>query len=172
MIKGKYDVLEVSRHIINYSWEIGAPIDNLKLQKLLYFIQAQFMLVYIGVESCFSENISAWRYGPVVIKSYNQFKEYGSNNIDPVDKYIDVKCDDNSIELVDVEFLDNEISGFDKMVIQSVVDFYKKSSGTMLIKETHVKDGPWDKAYIEGEKCIITKEDMYSYYFGRTVNGE
>lgn len=33
-----YDVLEVCRHVINYSNEQGYGISNLKLQKVLYLI--------------------------------------------------------------------------------------------------------------------------------------
>lgn len=39
-----YSVLDVSRHIINYSEEKDYGVSNLKLQKLLYFVQAYFML--------------------------------------------------------------------------------------------------------------------------------
>ena len=40
---GKYAVLDVARYAINYSWEINSPISNLKLQKILYLIQANFL---------------------------------------------------------------------------------------------------------------------------------
>lgn len=43
MEKAKYDVLEVSRHIINYSNRMRYGVSNLKLQKLLYFVQAYFL---------------------------------------------------------------------------------------------------------------------------------
>lgn len=39
-----YDVLEVCRHVINYSNEKEYGISNLKLQKVLYFIQAYFLI--------------------------------------------------------------------------------------------------------------------------------
>lgn len=42
--KMNYDVKEVCRHIINYSNEHNYDISNLKLQKLLYFIQANFLV--------------------------------------------------------------------------------------------------------------------------------
>ena len=35
-----YNVLDVCRHVINYSNEKDYGISNLKLQKILYFIQA------------------------------------------------------------------------------------------------------------------------------------
>ena len=39
-----YDVLEVCRHVINYSNEQDYGISNLKLQKVLYLIQAYFLI--------------------------------------------------------------------------------------------------------------------------------
>lgn len=40
----KYSVLDVCRHVINYSNEHDYEISNLKLQKVLYFIQAYFLI--------------------------------------------------------------------------------------------------------------------------------
>lgn len=39
-----YDVLEICRHVINYSNEKDYGISNLKLQKMLYLIQAYFLI--------------------------------------------------------------------------------------------------------------------------------
>lgn len=38
-----YNVLTVCRHIINFSNEKDYGISNLKLQKILYFVQAYFL---------------------------------------------------------------------------------------------------------------------------------
>lgn len=40
----KYNVLDVCHHTINYSNEHDYGISNLKLQKVLYFIQAYFLI--------------------------------------------------------------------------------------------------------------------------------
>ena len=61
-----YKVLDICRHIINYSDEKGYGISNLKLQKVLYFIQAYFVCFTEKKEPCFEENIEAWEFGPVV----------------------------------------------------------------------------------------------------------
>ena len=55
------------------------PISNLKLQKLLYFIQAYF-LVEVG-KPCFSDVIEAWDYCPIVPSVYKEYRVYGSSNI-------------------------------------------------------------------------------------------
>lgn len=39
-----YDVLDISRYIISYSNKMDYGISNLKLQKVLYFVQAYFLI--------------------------------------------------------------------------------------------------------------------------------
>ena len=61
-----YKVLDVCRHVINYSNEHDYGISNLKLQKVLYFIQAYFLTKKKDHTPCFDEKIEAWDFGPVV----------------------------------------------------------------------------------------------------------
>ena len=37
--------IEISKYIVNYANEKGLGITNLKLQKLLYYVQAAFLLL-------------------------------------------------------------------------------------------------------------------------------
>ena len=53
-----YNVLEICSYIINYSNEKEYDISNLKLQKLLYFIQVYFLIK--NDEPYFEERIEAW----------------------------------------------------------------------------------------------------------------
>ena len=66
-----YNVLDISKYVINYSHDIGASITNLKLQKILYYIQAAFLVN--KQEKCFAEPIVAWEFGPVSVETYNQY---------------------------------------------------------------------------------------------------
>ena len=74
-----YNVLDVARYIIWYCKKKGFSISNLKLQKILYFVQAEF-LVSVGIP-CFAEEIEAWDFGPVVPEVYHEFKIFGSADI-------------------------------------------------------------------------------------------
>jgi uncharacterized phage-associated protein len=76
-----YDVLDVCRHIINYSEKEDYGVSNLKLQKLLYFVQAYFMLEKKDHAPCFHEKIEAWDFGPVVPEAYQEWAQYGSCDI-------------------------------------------------------------------------------------------
>lgn len=79
MIDKERDAKEVARYIISYCGQKGYFISNLKLQKILYFVQAEF-LVATGMP-CFMEEIEAWDFGPVVPQVYRQYKIFGSANI-------------------------------------------------------------------------------------------
>ena len=163
MITGKYDVLEVSRHIINYSWEIGEPIDNLKLQKLLYFVQAFFMVVNKRIEACFKEEIYSWMYGPVVPCAYHEFKKFGSNNIERVFIYANMVIGPNGSRFENLLFVDNIIEKKDKMTINAVVDSLVNLSSIELVNITH-KQQPWIEAQEGGQIRVISKDNIYEYY--------
>lgn len=37
-----YNVKDIAAYIVDYSIENGCPVSNLKLQKILYYVQAYF----------------------------------------------------------------------------------------------------------------------------------
>lgn len=53
-----YDALEVSQYIIDYCREKKYCMSNLKLQKVLYYVQAEFLVV--TNKPCFKDKIEAW----------------------------------------------------------------------------------------------------------------
>ncbi len=57
----------------------GDVLTNLKVQKLLYYAQG-FSLALFD-EPLFSEEISAWEHGPVVVDLYHKFKKFGYKQI-------------------------------------------------------------------------------------------
>lgn len=84
-----YDVLDISRYIINYSNDKDYGVSNLKLQKILYFVQAYFLINIPDSHVCFKERIEAWNFGPVVPKAYREYKQYGSTNIPTILSFIE-----------------------------------------------------------------------------------
>ena len=54
----------IAKFIVNYFQSVGDPITNLKLQKLLYYIQVWYM-VYFEKKLIFDERPQAWVHGPV-----------------------------------------------------------------------------------------------------------
>lgn len=58
--------------ICSFLLRLDPEISNLKLQKLLYFIQAS-SLYYLN-QPAFADRIEAWLYGPVVPEAYNKYR--------------------------------------------------------------------------------------------------
>lgn len=74
-----YDALDVAKYIINYERSRGRTVSNLRLQKLLYFVQAQFLVT--TQRACFCDEMEAWDFGPVVPNVYHVYKAYGSSSL-------------------------------------------------------------------------------------------
>ena len=140
-----YSVLDVARYIIWYCKKKGYSISNLKLQKILYFVQAEF-LVSVG-SPCFAEEIEAWDFGPVVPEVYHEFKIFGSADIP---KFV---CLNEAAA----------ISNKDKTMINDMVDQCGAYSASTLVEITHNQD-PWLHAYERHCNNVIEKKAIKQYF--------
>lgn len=140
-----YSVIDVAKYVIWYCQRREYSISNLKLQKILYFIQAEF-LVSKG-EPCFIEEIEAWDFGPVVPEAYHEFKVFGSSNIPAF------VCKN-----ADMNILDS-----DKEIIDEMVDQCSRYSAAMLVEITHNQD-PWNDVYVKHCNNVISKESIKKYF--------
>lgn len=139
-------IIEYNTQIDNVSKKYGIEdncgkaeyITSLKLQKLLYYIQG-ISLIAFG-KPAFSNNISAWQYGPVVEDVYQKYK--GRNPISTPKTNYEV-CD-----------------GL-KKIIELVVSSYGQMEAGTLIDLTHEED-PWINAVNGG---VISLEIMKEYFY-------
>ena len=140
-----YNVLDIAKYIIWYCKEKRYSISNLKLQKVLYFVQADF-LVSVGTP-CFEEEIEAWDFGPVVPEVYHEFKIFGSADIP---KSVCVNAD-------------KAILKKDKAIINNMVDQCGAYSVSALVEITHNQD-PWLNTHKRYCKEVIEKETIKQYF--------
>lgn len=157
-----YNVMDVARFIVNYSIEIGRPVSNLKLQKLLYFVQITF-INQLGVP-CFAESITHWRHGPVVENVYQKYKSYGSDNI--VDRelnYFSFEFDVSSMTFnaVQNQYNENIFEFRDIIIIKSVIEKYKDMSPWAMVDLTH-EEKPWQETNRNEEITIDMIKRFYS----------
>lgn len=139
-----YSVSDVCRHVIHYSNEQDNGISNLKLQKVLYFIQAYFL---ISTSSpCFQEKIEAWDIGPVIPEAYRAYKQFGIGDIP------DISYD-----------VDDIISDADKRRMEEVVDRLADYSATDLVSLTQ-RQSPWMNAYTPYMDNEITLDAIKEYF--------
>lgn len=118
-----YKAMDVAHYIIKREWDEDRPVSNLRLQKLLYFIQGYFYAC--GENGCFEDEIEAWDFGPVVPNVYREYKVYGSCIIIDVPKnYV---CN---------------ISNGHKGIIDAVLDFCATKRNSELV-EISKNQTPW-----------------------------
>ena len=65
---------EVAKFILGRFQSKGEPINNLKLQKLLYYSQAWHLAIHGN--PLFNERIEAWTHGPVIPTVFQQYKAF------------------------------------------------------------------------------------------------
>lgn len=81
-----YTALNIASAVIKRCDEMGRPITNLKLQKVLYYIQISALKQTETV--AFEDDIEAWRHGPVVRNVYNKYKRFISSPIESDDPVV------------------------------------------------------------------------------------
>jgi uncharacterized phage-associated protein len=133
----KVSVFDVASYISNL-----LEVDQLKLQKLLFYTQAVSLVRFN--KQAFSETIEAWEYGPVVPEVYFKVKKYD----------VPIK-----IKRVSDDPIDPDIIKAADMVIK----YYGGKSGVALIAETH-SEKPWINAYKKGRNSEITPRAIKTYY--------
>lgn len=159
LINDKYDVKIISLYVVNKSYCLGKPISNLKLQKLLYYIQAAFLVLKNQV--CFDANIEAWGSGPVVPEAYEEFKLYGGLLIPEFKKggkapllyYFKY-----NIKYEDLKIIEKE----DRELIDQIIRIFANCSSTYLTQRS-TKEAPWIEAYKTYYKRI-SNESIYDYF--------
>ena len=68
-----YNAIDIASYICNrYMQENGSRIDEMKLHKLLYFVQRESIIQ--NGEPLFSEQFEAWKYGPVLREIREHYK--------------------------------------------------------------------------------------------------
>lgn len=146
-----YSVIDISKYVVCYSNKKNYGITNLRLQKILYFIQAYFLK--IKKEPCFKEDMEAWDFGPVVPCVYQKYKKFGAGQIpdytEPVDCFL------------------NDYSG--KKIVDGVIDLLSSYQTFDLVDITH-HQSPWLESYESARSNIISIEAMKR--FVKQQNGQ
>ena len=74
-----YQGIEIADYILNYAEQCNYQITNLRLQKILYYIQLNFLKQYDHV--IFEDDILAMRHGPCIQSVYDRYHIWGRHSI-------------------------------------------------------------------------------------------
>ena len=124
-----YDADLIADYVIWYAKQNSDySVNNTKLQKILYFLQAEF-LIETGHE-LFFDDIEAWDFGPVVPSVYYRFRIQGTCRILMHDE--------------DLEVAPKLISREDRKLIDPVLDMLQPYSAIQLAEITR-NQAVWKK---------------------------
>jgi len=135
--------------LANIDVENEETITHMKLQKLLYYVQAWSLALLH--RAMFADRIEAWAHGPVVPKVYQTFKVFGREPIAAIGQW-------NG----------SSFSEEEKNVLRIVKKLYGNFDAPVLRKFTH-NEAPWIKArhgLPDGENSNkeISNNDMQAFY--------
>ena len=138
-----YSAYTIAKYIINWCNEHSIRITNLKLQKLLYFLQGE--IVMRTGKQLIREDFYAWQLGPVIPEVYNVFSMYSSSTIPKQELNISI---DTQLELH----------------IDSILSKYAKRTAWDLVDLSHSQD-PWKYNHqIFGDRAIIPFKSIQDFF--------
>lgn len=134
----KLSPLDVTKYLLYRCSFYGDVITNLKMQKLLYFVNAWHLI--IKNKACFEEKFQAWPNGPVLASIYQELKTFGALPIDPDFSGIQSKDDLRSLE---------RKLGQSKDLIDQVYAKYGSLTAFQLVNLTHI-----EKSWLNARKGL------------------
>ena len=152
-IAGLFCVSDKMLLTISYIFEQMKEVTPLALQKILYFIQGIYMVIF--GKPLYKEDCMAWIHGPVYEEVYDLFRDFKYNPIE-----------DNRFAIFKDRF--EELSEQEKKVIDLVINTFGKYSGKVLEDITH-EELPWKNARVgyessEPSREIISKDEIRNYF--------
>lgn len=132
--------MALANFVINFANDLGNPVSNLQLQKILYFIQTAF-LIERG-NPIISGNFSRWQYGPVLQEVYSSYRDNGAASIN--DLAINITKEESG------EYTIGEIRATDADSLGSEEAFQFLENVTLRL----LRQDPWDLVNISHEQHI------------------
>lgn len=126
-----YEVLDIAKYIVQKSNEDGHPVSNLQLQKILFYIQREFLQRF--KIALFWEDFEAWQFGPVVPVIYRRY--CGAAAL-PLTLY-----DENDFKPID---------NHSKFVIDRILREKEALNPWEMVKDLHQPGRAWSIIYMDG----------------------
>jgi uncharacterized phage-associated protein len=118
---------DIARYVLWYCTHKNDPINNMKLQKILFFVWRDYQK-RTG-KKLFLEYICAWKSGPVVPDVFHEYGAYAGLAIPITEK---VHVDDETI-------------------LNMIIENYRQIPTWKLIEMSLKDNGPWARTYRNGE---------------------
>ena len=125
-----HKALDIAKYIVTKCSKDDMPVNNLRLQFLLYFAQRKYLRKH-GVP-LFKDDITARKFGPSIPDVYYCFSIYAGNPINMTFHKVP------------------KLQEMDKALVDSVIEENRDRSLPDMIKEVQAEGGAWDKTFLNG----------------------
>lgn len=147
------DIIDLCEYIIYYSNIEDYGISCLKLQKILYFLQAEWMIT--KDTKLFIDKIIAWDIGPVILRPYKKYIMFGGTDIPRPNE-----TDKNNFSISKILQI---MSKKDIKLINDLIDYFKVYSASTLTSITQ-HQSPWIESYSSDKDNEVTCEAIKKYF--------
>ena len=159
------DLIKNAYYIISYFHQKGKIITQLKLQKLLYFLEAIYLIQNLDESSLFKEDFYAWEFGPVSKVIYQKFKDYRNTTI---------SLNEEGDEIA------SNMNEENKVYIEALYRLLGDMTASQLVTLSHLPNSPWFKlkekfhGNIPKDTIIsrVETRDWLAEMIGIDLNGE
>lgn len=128
-----YPAAAVVNNFIEVSTQRNDPVTHMKLQKLVYFAHGWHLA--LNDAPLIQEGVEAWKYGPVVVSLYHQFKDLG---LQPINRKAAV------VNYANGTFDEPHVDGsMGNAVIDRVWEIYGGLTAIQLANFSHENGSPW-----------------------------
>ncbi|QAR36938.1 Panacea domain-containing protein [Lactiplantibacillus plantarum] len=159
-----YDPMDIANYLVVLANRSGKTITNLKLQKILYFVNAKYLVDNQGM-ALMDEKFQRWAYGPVMYNVYSNFRDCGAGAIEETVGTFELN-QDNPFESKYNPFDDDKIDSSVKSVAKAVFDSLIDVDPFKLVRFTH-EESLWSsyKEQIDQRTAPeYTDDEIYKYF--------
>ncbi len=134
--------LDVAKYILNKCTNDNHPISNLQLQKILYYIQHDFLVR--NNKPLFDDDFEAWKFGPAIPVVYYRYCGAGGMKL-------------NETYNISLNFFNK-----DKIKLDKIIEDKRKLDPWTMVRQTHAEGKAWDIVFKDGAgfREIINKQDI------------
>lgn len=132
-----YEAKKIANYIVSRRETQRYPLTNLRINKLLYFIQGWSLNKY--KDGVIRNHFEAWTYGPVIKTVYDELKIFESKEVNKYIKYLNYQR--NLWEEIPFD----DISHDHTFLIDGVLQEYAHVKTDRLVDMSHVDGGAWDR---------------------------
>ena len=148
-----YNCFDISKKFLEFASVEGSFIDPMKLLKLTYIAHGYYLGLFD--KPLISNEIQAWKYGPVIPDLYYVLKPFSKGNVDPHVMQI----------LYDKDLLDS-----DEEFLNTIWNAYKGYNALQLSTKTHQEGSPWHQVYSPHKRFAPISNDVIKKYYKDFIN--